>query len=98
MVDFKVHPHEQVIKQWLQGEKIQCKLPSDTGWYDVNGYPCWYLSMMYRVKPKEPEGTIKYVFTRIGKDGLHWVFTDLENANLKITYDPFGHLKDVSLT
>lgn len=97
---YKVHPHEKIMRKWLNNEKIQ--FLDNEEWMDIKNDPCWFHSFQYRVKPKEPENIVRYVNTYCSFVGLkktpmlHYVPCELENANLKFTYNTAGVLIDVS--
>lgn len=83
--NFKVHPHEEVIREWLNGAKIQW-LNNKGEWRDLYTDPSWLRAHQYRVKPVE-----KYVYTNTIN---HFAFIPCEppDANLKLTYNENGML------
>lgn len=52
MTNFRVHPHEDVMRKWLDGETIQSL--SENKWVTLRN-PTWEPYLKYRVKPKEYE-------------------------------------------
>jgi len=68
------HPHDEVIRAWLDGEKIQRRFESDEPWQDVEppANDCFSGFFMptteYRVKPKEEE----YRWVCL-ENGRYWV-------------------------
>ena len=101
-MNFKVHPHEKVMREWLDGKAIQYKNNNDE-WVDIAPYETsWSNSIEYRVKPKEPEDIIKYIATycdtRLSYPLLHFVPCNIEDANIKMVFSPEGQLLEVSLS
>jgi len=55
---YKVHPHEEIIRKWLEGEKIQFKSLNGE-WADMtNSVAHFWPSSEYRVKVKN---VVKYI-------------------------------------
>lgn len=46
----KPHVHAEIIKQWADGEEIQCRASAFAEWVDVI-CPSWDNEFEYRVKP-----------------------------------------------
>lgn len=48
----KPHPHADVIKQWADGHKIQCRSVESGEWVDLADHAIvWSKTVEYRVKP-----------------------------------------------
>ena len=60
------HVHAELIKAWLEGEKIQRFDSATNRWDDVEA-PRWKKACKYRVKPSEPEVRELYMFAALQK-------------------------------
>lgn len=82
MTNFRVHPHEDVMRKWLDGETIQSL--SGNKWVTIRS-PTWEPYLKYRVKPKEYEKKYIPVGVSDNNNYLHvngvFIVTDTTRIN-----------------
>lgn len=71
------HPHDAVIRAWLDGEQIQYRYHSTETWRllpakpGVDPVPAFYKGWEYRVAPKTAKGYRRMLFKNDCDDGYH---------------------------
>jgi hypothetical protein len=83
--NFKVHPHEDIMRKWLDGETIQ--FLSENEWVAIRT-PSWQPSVKYRVKPKEYEKKYIPVGVSDNSNYLHvnGVYTNTNTTKINSNY------------
>lgn len=88
--DYRLHPHNDLIKSWKKGAKIEAYIVGD--WVEEPN-PDWYEDTQYRIKPEQKTKTVYEWLYKIEADRyqLHPYLMDEEEA--KVNFGKYAHKK-----